>query len=541
MRRIVSAEKVLGLATTSPIYIRRRWLAWLLIALFVMACVRFALVQDIWIDEATQLSGVRLSIPALVGWLSGTDAGRFGLPGDRMPPLAYLLDHLWWQAAGDSATRFRMFHILLVAAGVALVARAEIAAMGGRWLGIGLAFLVLSPKLINLAGELRSYSLFFAVTCVLMAMFLDIVKNAEHPLPWRKVLLFGGGCVVLCYIHFFGVVASFSFFATLLLAFCRKRSSFLRVLAAGAGVALCLAGLYPFIFGATSMSAAGAVATPADITLYLPLLLGHPSLMIFPVAASLYFGGCVLLLLAAAYGVARRALGRRMEPVDWLLVVAMTGCAATILPGFLIGTFSVLKPTYSIWLLPVLTLILSLGASQPIGLPMWDRYGRFGAAIALLLGAAAGTGIFLAKASWFVHGPHRIIETARELSPPPSAILYYGPTYPFGYFPMVYQSGGRLPQWLATTDGVLRLGGDGSAAVVPVSALARYRGLVVVAIRARHYTDLRDCLDDRCPDFDTPMVVSELVGSGHWTVASRERTFGIYDTVVTRLVAKAPM
>ena len=513
----------------------------MLFALFVLACVRFALVQDIWIDESTQLSAVRLPLAQLVGWLAGTDANRFGVPGDRMPPLAYGLDHLWWQAAGDAVTRFRMFHILLATCGVALVARAEIRVMGRDWLGVGLAFLVLSPKLIEAAVELRSYPLFFAVTCSLLGLFLDLVRRDGPAVGWRKLLLFGFGCVVLSYIHFFGVVAAFSLFATLILARCTDRVSLLRVLIAGAGVALCLLGLYPFIFGATSISTAGSAATPLGITAYIPLLFGHPALLIYPMAAALYFAACAALLVAAGWGIIQRALQRRMAPVDWLLVVAIIGVVATVLPGLLISSFSALKPSYSIWLLPVFAVLLSLGASKPVGLPLWDRYGRPAAAGALLIGAAVAIGVFLAKAPWFAHGPHRVIEAARERSSPATAILYGEPaTYAYGYFPMVYESGGHLQQWLATPGGIVRITGSGLSPAAPVSALAPYRGLVVVDIRPRHYADLRHCLADRCPAFAVSPLIDQLVRGGRWSVASHQRAFGFYDTVVTTLTQKTP-
>jgi hypothetical protein len=530
------------LASTALITTRRRWIIGLLLACFVLACIRFALVQDIWIDESTQLSGVRLPVAELLGWLGGTDANRFGVPGDRMPPMAYLLDHLWWDVSGDAVTRFRMFHILLTTAGVALLAWAEIKALGPRWLGIGTAFLVLSPKLIEAAVELRSYALLFTVTCALVPLFLDIVKRDENPVDWRKLLMFGGGCIILCYSHFFGVVAAFSFFATLLLAFCRDRASLLRVLIVGAGLALCLMGLYPFVFGAATLSASATPAAHGGIGSYLPLLFGHPALLLYPIAALLYFAGCGVLLLAAAYGIVLRAVRRSTEPADWLLVVTLIGCAATILPSFVISAFSALKPSYSIWLFPILAMLIALGASKPLGWLVWDRYGRAGAVAALLAGAALATGVFLARAPWFVHGPHRVIETAREQSPPATAIVYAQPaSFAYGYFPMVYQSGGHLQQWLVMPGGVGRLGVSGISTTLPLTALAPYRGLVVVDIRPRHYSDLRHCLDGHCPTFPGQPLVDQLVHSGNWSVVSRHRAFGFYDAVVTRLMPRAPI
>src|SRR6516164_1042699 len=40
----------------------------------------FARVQDIWLDESTQLSGITLNIWELFRWLAGADQDRLGVP-----------------------------------------------------------------------------------------------------------------------------------------------------------------------------------------------------------------------------------------------------------------------------------------------------------------------------------------------------------------------------------------------------------------------------------------------------------------------------
>ncbi len=526
-------------ASLSTRIVSWRWAVAALLVCFILACIVFAQIQDIWIDEATQLSGVRLPFASLVGWVSGVAPDRFGVPGDRMPPLAYGLDHLWWRAAGDAVFRFRIFHAVFAVAGVALVARIERKELGKQWLGAGLAFLVMSPKLIEAAVELRSYSLFFAGTCVVIALFLDLVRSPARVLPWGKLAGFATAALLLLYVHFFGVVAAFSFFATLVVVFFSRKESRNRVVVAGLIVAVGLLGLYPFIFGATAISGSAAAASPADLIHYALLLLGHPALMLYPAAAVLFFAGAILLIVAAAYGAAMRAAQRRTQPLDWLVLVAVIGVGCTVISSFAIHSFTALKPSYSIWLLPIFALIMGLGASQPIGLRGWDRYGRFCALAGLLAGAATATAGFLLHAPWFVHGPHRVIEMARAQSLQPAAILYAEPeTYAVGYIPMVYEGGGHFPQWLALPQGVSRLPKVDGAPIPPPVAFAPYRALVVVDTRMRHYGDLRDCLKGRCPDFLRAPVVEELVNSGRWSVVGQTRAFGLYDTVITRLRAK---
>ena len=60
--------------------------------LFFVCAVHFALAQNLWIDESTQLSGATLPLGRLFAWLTGTREPSFGVPPDRMPPISYLID-----------------------------------------------------------------------------------------------------------------------------------------------------------------------------------------------------------------------------------------------------------------------------------------------------------------------------------------------------------------------------------------------------------------------------------------------------------------
>ena len=154
----------------------------------------------------------------------------------------------------------------------------------------------------------------------------------------------------------------------------------------------------------------------------------------------------------------------------------------------------------------------------------------------MLIGSAVATGVFLVNAPWFIHGPLRAIEIARAQAPLQTAIVYVEPeTFEYGYFPMVYQTDGATPQWLAKSNGLFRLPGGGADQTLPLAALDQFSGLIVVDIRVRRYPALRDCLHDLCPAFASAHVIDDIVRSGRWSIASATRTFGFYDTVVTRM------
>src|SRR5215467_5936888 len=84
-----------------------------LIAALSLELYVFARAQDIWLDESTQLSGITLNFWEMLRWLAGADPDRLGVPGDRMPPVSYLLDWLWLNVNGPSEIGFRLFHSAL--------------------------------------------------------------------------------------------------------------------------------------------------------------------------------------------------------------------------------------------------------------------------------------------------------------------------------------------------------------------------------------------------------------------------------------------
>ena len=518
------------------------WISIALILVFALACLWFAPRQNVWIDESTQLSGITLSPGALLQWLAGTDTSRFGVPGDRMPPLGYLIDSAWWNGVSQSVTGFRLFHGALVVAALGLFAWAERTYVGGRWAVIGLVFLVVSPKTIQLAVELRAYPMLFAMTCIQAVLFLRMAAARTAPTT-RSLVMFGLVCIATCFVHFFGVVATCAYFGALLLRFLRTSPA--RIVTAGVATMIPTLGLKPFVTGATALSNVPVIGT-SPVQYVLQLFAGS-AYLVLPVAGALFIAGCLVLLSLGVIGAITRLAARRTEPVDHMVVVAVLGVAATVLPHFFIHSFDTLKPSYSIWLLPVLALIMASGAryaarneaGSGAGLNakrgVWIRRGVQASVAALVLGAAISTAIFLLRADWYVHGPANAIATARQGLPADTPIVYVGAdTYAYGYFPTVYLSQRRANQWLAEGGGVRRLP-DG--AVQPWSTLSGYANIVVVEIMPRRYGDLGQCLRGACPSFDRSPVQAEISATGSWREAAAARTFGYYDASITRMAA----
>jgi hypothetical protein len=502
--------------------------AWAVIAGFALACLWFAGRQDIWIDESTQLSGLTLSPGALIRWLAGEDTGRFGVPGDRMPPLGYLLDWAWWNGVLASVYGFRLFHAAWVVVALGVFAWAGRTYLSGRAALVGLVFLAISPKTIQLAVELRAYPILFAMACVQTALFLRLIATRGAPPP-RQLIVFALVSVATCFIHFFGLVAAASYFGALLLRFLRTNP--VRIIVAGVATLIPTLALQPFVVGATSVSE--TIVAGTSPVQYLVQLFAGSAYLVVPFAGLLFLCGCLALFASGVFGGAVRTLKRRPEPVDYMIVVAALGIVATILPHFWIRTFDTLKPSYSVWLLPTLALIIASGAREMAARNAWVRRGTVAAIVALVLGALVSTAVFLVRADWYVHGPARAIAAVAGRLPADTPIVYIGrETYAYGYFPTVYRTAGHAGQWLAEEGGVRRLP-DGT--VQPWNTLSRYPNLIVVDIRLRRYSDLGQCLTGTCPAFDRAPELDGMLSSGPRRTATTTRTFGYYDATITRL------
>lgn len=502
--------------------------------LFVACGVHFALVQNLWIDESTQLSGATLSVGRLFTWLTGVREPSFGVPPDRMPPISYLIDAACYRTACAAPVAWRLLHLLFAGAGVAvatwLVARRYGAAAG---LVTGL-MLALSPKLTELGVEIRAYPVFFAITCVQIAWLFRLI-DAERLSP-RALGLFVLLGLLSAYTHFFGLVSSMALFTGLFVA--RARTMREAVGIAGGAVLLVVlcAGLAPFIMTASAVSGS-AVETDRSghgLVVYALRLVGHPANVLSPIGAVLFFAPLAGLVAVAAVRIARgfagAGLSYRRDPIVALAVALVSGLAVTLLAAVVAKGFNPLKPTYSLWVLPVLAVLLgAICAKQDR-----TRLTQIARALAvvMLIGAAWGQGLFERYAGWFVHGPSSAIAAAVGDNPADTAVLYEG-EWGYGFFPTYYRYRGGLEQWRIAPDGEyqrIALGGDPTRA--DPAALATKRRIILVRITLRDYHDLR-ALRARGPDEAGKEAAALTLPTGqpafdHLTETARVALPGLY-------------
>lgn len=536
---------------------RADWLIMLVIAaLFVAGGVVFLRAQNVWIDETTQLSGMALSLPRMIAWLTGTPEPTLGVPPDRMPPISYLFDAAFWRVWGDNIQAFRLLHLIVAASGLVVLLAAVRRVCGTAAMTVTGLLLVLLPKLTDIAVEIRAYPLVFAIACIQVAMLL----TRRGRLDWRWLAGFAAVGLVASYTHFFGVVATSAFFVALFVA-SGSRAAAIRVVAVYAALAVSWVGLAPFIVGAASAS---GIEDHADMSVggifaYLLRLMGHSAnLLSWPGTALLAVGALTLLGISIARVIVqgrREGLATLADPVAMLIVAVLAGVAATLAAGFVAAGFNPTKPSYSIWMLPVLAVLIgaafrssqdgaaaAAGEAAPRGLA---SRARIALAAVMLIGAAWGHWDFLSRAAWFTHGPDTALSGAVAAAGPDSAVVYVGPTWPYGFYPLYWHQRDGVDQWLIAEDGSgvrrIGVGGDPTTLVEPFDVLDRYRAIVIARIDVHDYRHFRAFAAGASPD--PGPIVDQGFPNRHWSAGPAETTlsfFGLTAQQLTRDQASAP-
>jgi hypothetical protein len=511
----------------------------ILTVVFLIELYSFAGIQDIWVDETTQLSGITLKLWEMLRWLMGTDLDRFGVPGDRMPPVSYLLDWSWLRLAGPSTIGFRLFHSVFVIAGAWVLAAIAWRQVGPTAAIVTFVFLVLSPKLIQTGVEIRAYPIFFVVTCVQLAVFLKLLSD-QKLVDLKLLAAFACLCLVSIYTHFYGLVSTCAFFFALGIAFLGSSASLIALAVAVAFVMIGSFGLLPFVTSAVGQSQQ-IIAKDKMVGQYLVYffrLFGDSANMVSVSASVSFLGGTLALLLAGAIPAFARIWRRKARSFDWLYVVVIAGALAPVLASFVVRSFNVTNPSYSGWLFAPLSLLVGIGATTVTGFRFWDHVGRFVVIGATLIGASVSTVAFLTHSAMFIHGPQRFVGAMFDRIEGPRAIVYEsGAAWGFPYFPLVFSHDRKIDQYRAAENevGLIRAGGGASqpAPQSIVSTVAPYNHLLLVDTQLRTYRDLREYQKgESSPSFARGVIEEMLIETGQWRESKVERSFGLYDTQV---------
>ncbi|WP_174273812.1 glycosyltransferase family 39 protein, partial [Sphingomonas bacterium] len=268
--------------------------------IFILLAGYFATLQNVWVDESTQLLGSALPPGRMIAWLAGHPE-PLGVPPDRMPPVSYAIDALCGRSLCGTVLGFRLLHMAIAAAAIA--ALVLLAAWRYGWLSavVAGALLTLTPQMVQTGVEIRAYPLFFAATILQIILLYRLIER--EPLSSGGLIAFALAGVLAIYTHFFGVISSSALFSGLIAARARSRREALWIGGAWALVLLSAVGIAPFVMGASAISQGvenGGPPTPAAIATFLLRIIGHSSMMLHPALVAIFCLALGLLLLIAA-------------------------------------------------------------------------------------------------------------------------------------------------------------------------------------------------------------------------------------------------
>jgi hypothetical protein len=403
---------------------------------------------------------------------------------------------------------------VLFASLAAMVVSLSAGRLAGRTAAVvaGLAF-ALSPKIITTAVEIRSYPLFLLTSSCAFYSLIRIVREPGTYSPrwaaWLAVSLLAS-----MYTHFFGVVAALCLWTAALLAVGFQRGR-LRPLVTGAVVtALLSVGLLPFVRSSVEMTdhTEPAAHWVQDLVRYPYRLFAHPALGSSGALSALACISFGILVLLALFPV-RSSSG----PVFALAVSLASG-------SVMVKSFRVLTPNYSLWMIPGLSILISL-----VGLSRWPAGPRVGrVAQGLLLGCLLnGVYILERHGSLYAHSPYaRLSALMKEPENRKIIVIHDCSEFGISYFPLYFGFGGDLEQYARVSTEPWRLcrliPGANLAETIRFGDLKPAR-LVMIRSEWISSTELGQELRGQRPPIPPGPLTQELLRSPEWRLVQSEQ------------------
>ena len=388
------------------------WLGSAFCALTLVVGARYFLPsQVIWLDEATQCSGLRLDPVQVVRWLARTETHDFGQFSDRMPPVSYWLGWAWGRTIGTDEAAMRWLGVACVAMATVFVFLAARRGFGSRagW-AAGLLF-ASSPGIVMIAVEIRAYPLFLLTSAASYYALIRVTERTSLPAAdpaapgrwaWFAILSLTLSAAVGT--HFFGVVLAGAVLSTIAAISWRSRRTIGGLLAVSGLVGLAVMAVVPFV-----RAAIGNIRGPANLGVITGLesvyklfleLNDHPSLMVDPTVEACFFVGLSILVIAAT-----RSDSRATRALALTLGAGLGAVALTQLSVGRAG-FNVCSVNYNLWMKPGFCLFAAAGVGSRSRIVR-----RFAGAAACLIITTQGIGVvqLACRGDHFAHGPHGAI------------------------------------------------------------------------------------------------------------------------------------
>jgi len=422
----------------------------------IFCAVAFAGAQAIWVDEATQLSGLTLGYREQALWLSGQIAHPFSVPADRMPPLSYWFGKLWASVFGLTEGSLRSLGIVMALCAMPalfLAGRLAGGLIGGLF---AVAFLFTSPSFIIQTVEIRAYPIFFCLSAWASYFFVRIVTQEKASDDSRNMIALTAILVVMCYTHFYGVVMSGFVLAALLVACLSSGKSIKVLLICGAAGLLLVTGILPFVNESVSMTGAppedkaGLYPALADAARLAFRLVSSPVLFANPVALTVSLAGIVLLGLCLGFAVIRPQGMRSRKDFLIVVLVLVLGLGVLTLIRTQMAHFAVLAPHYNQWMLPLTSVAFAFAFALE---GPWMRRIVRTAAVCIVASQLVGLATLMTHKTLYSHGASEAI--ADSIKDPATTLVIHDASGAWGhtYFPLSYLTEDRTTQWVSYPDG----------------------------------------------------------------------------------------
>jgi Dolichyl-phosphate-mannose-protein mannosyltransferase len=469
--------------------------------------------RSIWVDETTQMSGLAGNPIEITQWLMGRIKYNTNLQDDRMPPLSYWAGWFWSRIFGLGERQMRWFSVFCTGVATAFVFKTAEKAWGlAAGLAAGLLF-ALSPNVIDRAIGIRCYALFM-LTASMTFYFLTRLLRESNGKSTKWIIGMTISSVAAMYTHFYGLILAGSCLSAALILFYLQGKPVRSVVAAMVLIGVASSGLFPFIAASVDMSKekpSKAEHTNTD-RIRATAQWGYRQFFHASISASrmALIAGIAGFVLCCGVAV-QRTLNQRTA--DWVEAAGIgmalaSGSAIILIAQFVVKSFVVTQPNYSVWMLPGWAIFL---ASAVRG-PRISRTSVLG--LTLLLGAECYGTIQMARRGE-VFSPAPAAQIARMISeykPDQVVVVYEGDRDPMLYFPITFIFNNNVGQYIYR-DGSLTSYPPSNKVIAPMELPANT--VVVVRSADQSAAELVGQLD-RASELSPGPVASTLMESPQW-------------------------
>jgi len=456
------------------------------LAVFLATSIAYAWKQSLWLDEATQLSGIQLDFSTQLEWLLGAEVEALHVPHDRTPPLSYWIGRAWFLALGPNEFTMRLLGITAVFCGLVALYRGVCKSLGQRVGVAALAFCCLSPGLIFTATEIRPYGLFFLFSVMVLDACVRFVDRGPSP---QVLIYLCAGCVAGTFTHFFGLLMSCAALGILVARHFLYTRKISLALAATAVAYLLISSLLVFL-----VLAAISLSNEAPKQLTLPEYLVRNIKLAYRLASyqtmtRIPGGGIIAFLCAVtllAFGVAGF---RRLPHVATVLAILVAGFGIASASSILIHNFDPLTPHYNVWMIPFTAIGIAAGTvtgTEFLDRRRWLPFAIFG----VLLGIAAlGDTELIRNGPAYGHTRSQDLRQIVDRLGTENVIVIYMNDGGKTYFPMHYWYGNTLSQYELKSERLVNTWSNEN-----VDELPKTRYLILAATRDLGARQLRETI-----------------------------------------------